>query len=104
MRGHRGVRQDVDLAVVRMPLEGVGATLGSDEHVLTVVALGEHLDRLEKALDTLPETYREIVLLRRLEELRYAEIAERLGKSPDACRMLFARARAALTVKMRGTP
>ncbi len=67
------------------------------------IALGEQLERLEQALESLPENYREVILLRRLEELNYAEIAERLQKSPDAARMLFARAMAALTVEMRPT-
>ena len=31
-------------------------------------------------------------MLRAIEEPTFAEIAERLGRSPDACRMLFARA------------
>ncbi len=39
-----------------------------------------------------------MVLLRRLEELPYSEI----GRSPDACRMLFARAMTALTAAMEG--
>lgn len=61
-------------------------------------------ERLERALDTLAEAQREIVLLRFYEELSFPEIGERLGKSPDACRMQLARAMAALTLKLRTMP
>ena len=59
--------------------------------------------RLEEAIESLSEAHREVVLLRSFEELTFPEVGERLGKSPDACRMLFARAMTALTLKMRET-
>ena len=65
------------------------------------LVLSESRIRLERALGQLSEEYREIVLLRRYEELGFKEIGKRLGKSPDACRMLLARAMTALTLKMR---
>ncbi len=58
----------------------------------------EALDRLEQALDTLKPEYREVVMLKRIEGLSHAEIAERLGKNAGAVRMLLARAMAALTL------
>ncbi|MCP4656707.1 MAG: sigma-70 family RNA polymerase sigma factor [bacterium] len=64
--------------------------------------LQEDSERLEKALDALSEPYREVILLRHFEELSFRDIGERLAKSPDACRMLLARAMTALTLKMRG--
>ncbi len=57
--------------------------------------------RLERALETLAESYREVILLRHFEDLGFREIGERLGKSPDACRMLVNRAQAALALAMR---
>ncbi len=57
--------------------------------------------RLEQALDGLGEAQREVILLRHYEELSFPEIGERLGKSPDACRMQLARAMTALTMKLR---
>ncbi len=57
--------------------------------------------RLEKALEALDESYREVILLRHFEDLGFREIGERLGKSPDACRMLVNRALAALALGMR---
>ncbi len=64
--------------------------------------LQEDGQRLEKALEALSESHREVILLRHFEELSFREAGERLGKSPDACRMQLARAMTALTLKMRG--
>ena len=58
----------------------------------------EALDRLEKALDELKPEYKEVVVLKRIEGLSYAEIAERLGKSTEAVGMLLSRAITALTI------
>jgi RNA polymerase sigma-70 factor (ECF subfamily) len=63
---------------------------------------GEEARRLETALDSLSEAHRQIILLRKFEELSFGEIALRLGKSEDACRMLLARAMTALTLKLAG--
>jgi len=49
----------------------------------------------------LPDAQRDIVMLRSFEELSFPEIAARIEKSPDACRMLFARAMTAMTMHMR---
>lgn len=68
------------------------------------IALGEELARLEHALETLAPDQREVIVLRRLEELSFGEVAERLGRSPDACRMLFARAMTSLTLAMEDAP
>jgi RNA polymerase sigma-70 factor, ECF subfamily len=64
----------------------------------------EQASRLEQALESLPEAYREVIVLRKLEERPFAEIGARLGRSEDACRMLFARAMTALTLAMNGPP
>lgn len=64
----------------------------------------EQAARLEAALESLPESYREVIALRKLEERPFAEIGARLGKSEDACRMLFARAMTALTLAMSEAP
>lgn len=58
----------------------------------------EALDRLEKALDELKPEYKQVVMLKRIEGLSHAEIAERLGKDTGAVRMLLARAMASLTI------
>jgi RNA polymerase sigma-70 factor (ECF subfamily) len=74
--------------------------------VLSQVILEEQADaqasQLEAALESLSDAHRQIIVLRKFEELSFAEIAARLGKSEDACRMLLARAMTALTLKLAG--
>ena len=53
-------------------------------------------DDLDRALATLPEHYRVVVILADLEEFNYAEIAETLGVPVGTVRSRLARARAAL--------
>jgi RNA polymerase sigma-70 factor (ECF subfamily) len=64
------------------------------------LALDEEMQRLEQVLDAMEDHYREVIILRKFEELGFAEIGRRLGKSADACRMLYARAMAAVTLKL----
>jgi RNA polymerase sigma-70 factor (ECF subfamily) len=47
---------------------------------------------LADALHELDPDHREVLVLRNLEELPWAEVAERMGRTPDAARMLWARA------------
>ena len=67
---------------------------------LSGAILTEQAERLEAAIETLAPDHREIILLRKFEERPFADIAQRLGRSEDACRMLLARAMAALTIKL----
>jgi RNA polymerase sigma-70 factor (ECF subfamily) len=67
---------------------------------LSRVILDEQAKQLEEALESLSADHREVILLRKFEELSFAEIGQRLGKSEDACRMLLSRAMTALTLKM----
>jgi RNA polymerase sigma-70 factor (ECF subfamily) len=67
---------------------------------LSRVILDEQAKQLEEALESLSADHREVILLRKFEELSFAEIGRRLGKSEDACRMLLARAMTALTLRM----
>jgi RNA polymerase sigma-70 factor (ECF subfamily) len=71
---------------------------------LSKVILDEQAQRLEDALDSLPPAHRDVILLRKFEELSFADIGRRMGKSEDACRMLLARAMTALTLKMSEIP
>ncbi len=71
---------------------------------LSRVILDEEAKRLEAALDALDPSHREVILLRKFEELPFAEIGQRLGKTDDACRMLLARAMTALTLKLSEMP
>ena len=73
--------------------EPIGTTTPS-----VIMRKKEALDRLEKALDTLKPEYREVIVLKKIEGLSHAEIAERLNKSTNAVPMLLFRAMAALTI------
>ena len=56
----------------------------------------EAVERVERAIDALPEDYREALTLSRMVGLKRAEIAEVMGKSEGAVRMLLSRAQARL--------
>ena len=87
-----------------VPLEGKLDGVADQVHSLaSEVVLNESMERLERALEALDDHHREIIILRKLEELSFREIGERLGKSPDACRMLLARALTALTLRTNET-
>jgi len=64
------------------------------------IALDERRTRLLAAVEELSPEHREVIVLRELEELPFAEVGARMGRSADACRMLLARALARLTVTM----
>jgi RNA polymerase sigma-70 factor, ECF subfamily len=70
--------------------------------VLSQVIVDERAGDLEAAIDSLSDAHRQIILLRKFEDLSFKEIGQRLGKSEDACRMLLARAMTALTLKLAG--
>lgn len=59
----------------------------------------QHL-RLASVLEQLPPDYRQVLLLRSIEDLPHEEIALRMQRSPGAVRMLWLRALAALREKM----
>ena len=87
-------------AALRSPIEDAAHVPAPVRQALSVVILTEEAARLERAMDALPDAQREIIVLRRLEERTFPEIAAALGKSEDACRMAFSRAMAALTLKL----
>ncbi len=58
----------------------------------TQAVRGEDCLRLADALANLPKDYREVIVLRHLQNLKFEEIAKRLGRSCGATRMLWTRA------------
>ncbi|MEM6673599.1 MAG: sigma-70 family RNA polymerase sigma factor [Planctomycetota bacterium] len=58
----------------------------------------DELERLESALDALPEEYREVIVQAKIAGHSREEIAAATGKSPGAVRMLLHRAMARLAV------
>lgn len=66
-------------------------------------AAREELERARRLLGELPPRYRQVIELARVEGLRHAEIARRMGVRETASRMLLSRALARLaTLKLRG--
>lgn len=61
-------------------------------------AAREELERLEGIFDRLPEDYREAIVFSRILGLSHAEIAEKMGRSEGATRVLLHRALAKLTL------
>jgi RNA polymerase sigma-70 factor (ECF subfamily) len=68
-------------------------TLGRMSHLDERLDRERLAERARAALDRLPETYREAFVLRDLEELPTAEVAEALGLEPAAVRQRVHRAR-----------
>jgi RNA polymerase sigma-70 factor (ECF subfamily) len=97
-RQRRDAARDVDLA------DGLEQVADGVRSQVSRVVLNEQMQRIEHALESMDEAQREVIVLRKLEELSFGEIGERLGRSPDACRMLLARAMTTLTLKLRETP
>ncbi len=57
-------------------------------------------ERLERAVQRLPEDMREVLLLRRFDGLSSQEVAQQLGKSDDVVRKLHSRAMARLAIEI----
>ncbi len=57
-----------------------------------IVMEDEQARAVARALDRLPEEYRQVLVWRHQEELPFDEIGRRLGRSADAARKLWARA------------
>ena len=62
----------------------------------------EQAERIERAMDQLPEDHREVLLLARIVGLPYAEIAARMERSENAVRTLLSRASVRLLAALEG--
>jgi RNA polymerase sigma-70 factor (ECF subfamily) len=76
---------------------------GRDPSPSSAAISGERRALLSKVLDELPADYREVILLRNLEELTHAEVAARMGRTEAAVRMLWLRALASLNDALQRT-
>jgi RNA polymerase sigma-70 factor (ECF subfamily) len=64
----------------------------------------EQAVRLADALDRLPEAYRDVLILRYLEGLKFPEVARRMGRSLDSVEKLWVRALARLRQTLEALP
>ena len=94
-------RRDVAAGV---PIDAGGVDLPARvRSALSEAVVSEEAERLGAALEALDPDHREVIALRKLEELSFKEVAARMGRSEDACRMLLARAMVALTLRLRAS-
>jgi RNA polymerase sigma-70 factor (ECF subfamily) len=102
----RDVRREVYLADIGAALDrstarlecvladpGASPTSEAQQH--------EHLLALADALADLTQDHREVIVLRHLEGLSFKEVAERMGRSAGAVRMLWLRAIEQLRARLR---
>lgn len=93
-RYHAAAKRDVGREEGELlPDESAYASLMTPSRV---AAGRERVERLEQAFDQLPEEYREVIVLARSIGMPHAEIAEHMGRSVGAVRMLLGRALAQL--------
>src|SRR5206468_10485558 len=74
----------------------------SDVDVLADLSQSELVECLRRAVLTLPEQYREVVVLCDLEEISYDNAAELLNCSPGTVASRLHRARASLKTRLKG--
>lgn len=94
---HRAARRDP--AREAAPIDDSAALLAAYSAIVTPsqdVIAREFAERLEAAIDQLPASYREVLLLARVAGLSHAAIAERLGTTEAAARTRLTRARTRL--------
>ena len=84
-----------------IPEEDAGG-IPDDIDLLEELTQAESLECLRKALLTLPETYREAVVLCELEEMTYPEAAAVLKCSPGTIASRLHRAKTMLKIKLKG--
>lgn len=68
------------------------ALAGSGTSPSQQVSRREQAVLLAEALDKLPDDYREVIVLRHLEQLPFAEVSARMGRSEDSVQKLWMRA------------
>lgn len=99
-RERRDPSREISLAAEARNAESgaaeVGDQLAAGASPHDVAAAREELRGLEEAFAGLPDDYREVIVLTKLEGLSHAEAGERLGRTPGATRSLLCRALARL--------
>ena len=96
----RDVRKELRLGCYNSATNGVLREVQGALDATTpsmIMSKREDLAKLEKAIDKLKPEYKDIIILSKIEGLSYKEIGKKLGKSPDAVRMLMPSAMAELT-------
>ncbi|HJZ60089.1 MAG TPA: sigma-70 family RNA polymerase sigma factor [Gemmataceae bacterium] len=97
-------RADREVGLPDADTTGEVDDLASDTPTPSAHAMvGEQEEKVRRALDTLPADYRQVVVWRYQEELSFAEIAQRMGRTENAVRKLWFRAVMKLEETMGGS-
>jgi RNA polymerase sigma-70 factor (ECF subfamily) len=96
MRLEREMEDDLDKSS-----QMAGALVDSQSSPSKKAARREQAVLLADALDKLPADYREVIILRHFRELRFVDVAQRLGRSEESVKKTWARALAALRHSFR---
>ncbi len=83
-------------------IAGLGAAYARISSPSGNVLRREEVERLETAIDQLPEDQREVITLAHLVGLSRAEIGAQMGKTEEAVRSLLHRAKARLSILLDG--
>ena len=75
---------------------------GKDPGAAAHIEAGERAEQVRKAVESLNEPFREVVVLREWDDLPYEEIATRLGISEGTVKSRLFRARSMLAKKLKG--
>ncbi len=92
IRRERAIALDLEASSEAMD-RGLIASSSSPSHQ---ASRREQAVLLADALGRLPEAYREVIILRQLEDLSFPEVARRMGRSEDSVKNLWARGLARL--------
>ncbi len=102
---YQSKRCPAEVPIRRQSSTGIGVPerhlLSKNRTPSSVVARNEHQNRLKQAMLELPEHYRNVLVLYRLEGHTLAEVAERIGRTTGATVQLIRRANRLLSKKLR---
>lgn len=65
---------------------------------------GEQAERIQRALERLPDDYQRVIRLRHQEQCSFEEVGRLMGRTPNAARMLWLRAVEKLQQELERTP
>jgi RNA polymerase sigma-70 factor (ECF subfamily) len=105
-RRYRGTRKrqlsrEIPLGVVDAFAPRPSQIAGRSPTPSVVVIADEQLRRVNEAISRLPADYRQVMMLRYQQAMSFEEVGQRLGRSPDAARMLWARALEKLKLELQ---
>ena len=98
----RAASAQVRARVPHLDLEGIEPAADGTGRPETAAVRAAEMEALARALAALPDAQRQCWLLREVEGLSYADIAEQLGLPISTIRGDLARARASITIQMEG--